>query len=601
MGTTMSARSRYYLTTAINYTNGLPHMGHAYEAVIADVLTRYHRSFGRNVFFLTGTDEHGQKIAQTAASDAWNCSPQELCDHFANAFQTLNRRLSINNDYYVRTSSDVHKETARALWRKAREAGDIYLSEYEGWYNTREETYVTEKEAEATGFKDPVSGKDLTLMKECSYFFKMSKYQTQLIEHINAHPEFIQPEFRKNEILGRLSEPLLDLCISRTKFSWGVPVPSNDDGTNDHEAHVMYVWFDALSNYLTGIDYFHHRPDVKDSEGVHLSAFWPANVHLIGKDIMWFHCVIWPTILMSCNIPLPKAVVCHGFVNAADGKKMSKSLGNVVDPNDCLDLVGNDSFRYFVMQAAKLGEDFPFVREQMFDIHNAILNDQLGNLIHRATNMTQKYCEGVTPSHSSRDAAVMDSFPAPFNPSTVVARLEGCLAKHQTQEALEAVTNAVRETNKFLQDSKPWDKERSEEERQVIMRRVLCAIHAIGHLIEPFIPTAGQTIITKLGGHRVPLETFLVAEDAHTILPSGLPVTVGEPLFTKTKDPQVAAAEEAAAASAAAAKAAKEKKKAEAASTTTFASKEDRKAAKAARRAERIAAGGDEKGEDKDE
>lgn len=591
----MSARaSRYYLTTAINYTNGYPHMGHAYEAVVADVLCRYHRSFGRNVFFLTGTDEHGQKIAQTAASDAWKCTPQALCDTFANSFKELDSRLNVDYDYFVRTSSDIHKETARELWRKARESGDIYLSEYEGWYNTREETYVTQMEAEASNFKDPVSGVDLTLMKECSFFFRMSKYQERLLQHIHENPTFIQPDFRRSEILQRLSEPLTDLCISRTKFSWGVPVPANDDGTLEHEGHVMYVWFDALSNYLTGIDYFHHRPDVKDKNGDHISSFWPANVHIIGKDIMWFHCVIWPTILMASDIPVPQMVLAHGFVNAADGRKMSKSLGNVVDPNECIDLVGSDSFRYFVMQAAKLGEDFPFAREQMFDLHNAILNDQLGNLVHRATNMTHKYLNGLTPAADVSEE--LANFPAPFNAVSVVAKLEEHFSKYQTQEALEVVTQAVRDTNKFLQDSKPWDKETNDAQRAAILRRVLECIHVLGHIVEPFIPVAGETIISKLGGHRVTLETFMLSADVSSILPGGLTVTVGEPLFNKAKDPLVVAAEAAAAEAKALKAAAKKTETTQAA----FASKEDRKAAKAARRAERLAAGGnpDEKEEE---
>lgn len=327
-----SSEERFYLTTAINYTNGPAHMGHAYEAATSDVIARHARLSQRTVF-CTGADEHGQKIA-TTASDAGK-EPLDICNHYVTGFQVLNQRLLISNNDYVRTTSDRHKDTARRLWQKCAENGDIYLDKYSGWYNVREETFVTDKEAELAEFKDVASGLPLKKVEEESYFFRMSKYQKRLIEHIQNNPKFIQPDKHRKQILARLEQDeLRDLSISRTTFSWGISVPQGFDAN-----HVMYVWMDALSNYLTGVDYF-------ETQGRKLADFWPANVHIIGKDILWFHTVIWPCLLFSAGIPLPKQVFAHGFVNDREGKKMSKSLGNVIDPHDMLDKYSVDTFRW---------------------------------------------------------------------------------------------------------------------------------------------------------------------------------------------------------------------------------------------------------------
>ena len=346
--------SSFYITTAINYTNGPGHMGHAYEATTADVIARYQRSLSSKthaVYFVTGSDEHGQKIAEAAEKE--QVAPLEICNKYVTGFQVLNQRLLISNDDYIRTTSARHKRTAQELWLKC--ADDIYLDTYAGWYNVREETFVTETDAALNNYTDPVSGLPYKRVEEESYFFRMSSYQDRLIQYIEVeNPNFIQPVHHKNLILQRLkSEELRDLSISRTTFNWGIPVP---EGFHAH--HVMYVWMDALSNYLTGVNGLGVNDGLENASGPtnSLQTLWPANVHIIGKDILWFHTVIWPCLLFAAGLSPPRVVFAHGFVNDKEGKKMSKSLGNVVDPHDMLDQFSVDTFRWYVgmMQCGRL-------------------------------------------------------------------------------------------------------------------------------------------------------------------------------------------------------------------------------------------------------
>ncbi|PFH32122.1 methionyl-tRNA synthetase [Besnoitia besnoiti] len=501
------AAEKFYVTTAINYTNGPPHMGHVYEAVTADVIARFHRIFGRDVYFLTGTDEHGQKIANTA--ERLGKTPQEICDFYAQGFQDLNKQLHISNDFFIRTTQAQHKTTCQWLWRRVQERGDIYLDTYVGWYNEREETFVSESEARLADYKDVASGKPLQKMEEPSYFFRMSKYRNRLLKHIEEHPDFIRPEERRKNILKRLEEPLLDLSCSRTTFSWGVPVPGD-------EKHVMYVWFDALTNYYSAC---------KMNEGTRLD-FWPANVHIIGKDILWFHTVIWPCMLMAAELPLPKCVFGHGFVTAADGEKMSKSLGNVVDPLDILKEHDADSFRFYLVREARYGSDLRFDPDALTATTNAELADTLGNLVHRATSLCGKFCGGRVPA----EALPGEGHP-PFQVAETVAEMERLMSQFWLREALEVAMNACRDANKFLTDWAPWSLS-DPVEKQRVVRGALEAVYVLAHLLEPFIPVAAAQIFKKLNTER---RTLASLSPWYDNLQPGTPVDVGAILFVKKK------------------------------------------------------------------
>lgn len=507
----------FYITTAINYTNGPAHIGHAYEAATTDVLARYHRLVGtRPVFFLTGTDEHGQKIANTAAEQ--NMEPIDLCNKYVTGFQVLNQRLLISNDDFLRTTSARHKLTAQEVWKRCHANGDVYLDTYSGWYNIREETFVTDNDAALSDYKDPTSGQPLKKVQEESYFFRMSKYKDQLLAHIEANPNFIVPPFHRNLIVSRLqADDLRDLSISRTTFAWGIPVPEGFDAK-----HVMYVWVDALSNYLTGVNGL----GVIDTAPPGLEKFWPASVHVIGKDILWFHTVIWPCLLMSAKVPLPHAVFAHGFVNDKDGKKMSKSLGNVVDPHDMLDHFDVDTFRWYMCKEASFGGELNFSPDSMRDMHNADLCNTLGNLVNRATNLCGKFCNGRVPE-------VPAPTKAPVDWQTVVTTYCDKMNVFDLQGGAMTAIQAFSEVNGYLQTEAPWLKKGDEhaEERQVVVRATLEAIYALTHLLLPFLPVGGRQIFQKL--HTEP-KALKDLDPSGRNLQVGTEIEVGEVLYERS-------------------------------------------------------------------
>ena len=516
--------STFYITTAINYTNGPGHMGHAYEAVTSDVIARFQRCVHRNsqVYFVTGSDEHGQKIAEAAEKE--QVTPIEICNKYVTGFQVLNQRLLISYDDYIRTTSHRHERTAQELWIRCANAEDIYLDTYAGWYNIREETFVTETDATLHNFIDPVSGIPYKRVEEESYFFKMSKYQNQLIEYIETiNPNFIQPVTHKNLILQRLkSDSLRDLSISRTTFDWGIPVPAGF-----HANHVMYVWMDALSNYLTGVNGLGMETDGDSEASTKLQHFWPANVHIIGKDILWFHTVIWPCLLFSANIPIPQCVYAHGFVNDKDGKKMSKSMGNVVDPHDMLDIFASvDTFRWYLCKEAPYGGELSFSEDSMRDMHNADLCGTLGNLVHRATTLCTKYCGGTVPDVPEPSTVV----PIPDLGALIDAYISK-MNQYEIQSGANIAIQAFRDINGYLQDQAPWHVVDNLELQQIIVRATLEAVYAMSHLLLPFLPEGCYKIFTKLGTEPKSLNE--VNRNCRNLTP-GTPITVGDILYERS-------------------------------------------------------------------
>lgn len=455
------------ITTAINYTNGPPHIGHAYEAITTDIIARYHRHKGRKVFFLTGTDEHGQKIQKTA--NLAGISPKELCDKNVELFKKLNNRLNISNDYFIRTTDSLHAKTVERMFDVIFKKGDIYLGEYEGWYMTREERYITELEAKSTNYKDSLTGKEYQKVKEPSYFFKMEKYRSALINHIK-NTGFITDTARRNEILNRLYSPLLDLSISRCSFNWGIPIKINPK-------HVLYVWFDALINYLSGINYF------KDNK------LWPAT-HIIGQDILWFHAVIWPCILLSAGIELPKTIIVHGFINDSQNRKMSKSVGNVIDPDYLLSKYSSDQIRYYFIRGGVFGSDFKFSEEILIDKNNTELANLYGNLVRRIFKLVEKYYDNNIPEIDSKDINIDSEINEVY--------IDGLMFSGQLSQALEIIVSELHNINKWLYTKEPW-KIDDEYKKKVIIRNSLYKIQNITHYLYPYIPTITTKVLSQIG------------------------------------------------------------------------------------------------------
>ena len=376
----------FYITTPIYYVNDKPHIGHAYTTILADVLARFNRDAGSETFFLTGLDEHGQKVQE--AAEERDIDPQKHCDEMAPRFTDLWYKLHISNDDFIRTTEQRHKKIVQLILKRVMDSGDIYEAEYEGLYSVSEERFITEKEAESGQFRD------IKKLKEKNYFFKMSKYQQRLIDHIHSNPKFIQPEHRKNEILGFLRQPLNDLCISRPKsrLNWGIELPFDKD-------YVTYVWFDALINYITAAGF--------DQSTKQFDNWWPASYHLIGKDILTTHAVYWPTMLFSADIPLPLSIFAHGWWLMGDSK-MSKTLGNVINPMDLIDDYGVDPVRYYLMREMVLGHDSSFTIESFIQRYNSDLANDFGNLLSRVTTLIKKNYDGVIPEPGALSDSDMD-------------------------------------------------------------------------------------------------------------------------------------------------------------------------------------------------
>ncbi|MPR06642.1 methionine--tRNA ligase [Microvirga tunisiensis] len=486
----MADKQKFYITTAISYPNGAPHIGHAYEVVASDAIARFKRIDGYDVFFMTGTDEHGLKIQQTA--DKSGTTPKAFVDEMAAKFKAMADRLDCSYDRFIRTTDADHLPSTQELWRRMQEKGDIYLSKYSGWYSVRDEAYFDESELtkQPDGSWRAPTGTPVEWIEEESYFFRLSAYQDRLLAHYEANPDFISPETRRNEITSFVRSGLQDLSISRTTFNWGLPVPGDPK-------HVMYVWIDALNNYVTGCGF----PNESDPRW----HYWPADVHIIGKDIVRFHTVYWPAFLMSAELPLPKRVFGHGFL-LNKGEKMSKSVGNVVDPFDLADIYGVDQIRYFFMREVPFGQDGNYSHEAIVNRINADLANDLGNLAQRSLSMIAKNCDSAVPQPGEFTQADQDIlWLADALPTKTRAAMKD-FAVHSTLAEIWAV---VAEANRYFASQEPWVLRKSDAARMNTVLYVTAEVlRAVGILAQPFVPTAAAKLLDLLA---IPLEGRVLA------------------------------------------------------------------------------------------
>jgi methionyl-tRNA synthetase len=515
----------FYVTTPIYYVNGTPHVGHAYTTVAADTITRWKRLAGEQAWFLTGTDEHGQKVLE--AAEKRGLSPKAHCDDLVVHWKAMMERLHVRYDRFLRTTDADHVALVQAVLQRLFDRGEIYRAEYRGWYLVKDEVFVTDKERDERVASGELPESAFRMIEESNWFFKMSKYQDRLLAHLAAHPDTIQPENRLNEVLGFLQKPLGDLCISRPKsrMSWGIELPFDHD-------FVCYVWFDALLNYVTGAPGF--RLDPQDLGG------WPADYQLLGKDILTTHAVYWTTMLLALELPLPKHLFAHGWWVSADGQKMSKSLGNVIDVNLLIDAFGVDATRYFLLREIRFGADGQFSYQGFLTKVNADLSNDLGNLGHRTLAMVEKWLGGVVPDRAAPDEALARRAQGTWE------RYRAAMDALQFKEALDAVFDLVDAGNKHLDARAPWalNKAGKREELAAVMRDVLEISALAAVLLSPFLPTKAPVLAHKLGTDVPALAARLFGDAGPLgLLVPGATLTLGEPLFPRFEEmpPAIAA------------------------------------------------------------
>jgi len=506
--------SRFYITTPIYYINAEPHLGHAYSTMVADAAARAHRLMGDDVFFLTGTDEHGQKV-ERAARKAGVPTPA-FADATSQKFRDLSPLLNISNDDFIRTTEPRHFQAAQELWRRVKERGFIYKGSYEGWYCTVDEVFVPD--TQLVDGKCPTCGNSVERLEEESYFFKLSAFQDRLRDYYAQHPDFVTPPGRRNEIVAFIEGGLSDLSVSRTSFTWGIPVP-------DDPAHVMYVWFDALTNYMTAVGFGSASTEA-------FAKFWPADVHLIGKEIVRQHGIYWPAFLMAAGIEVPRKLVSHGWW-LMDGAKMSKSLGNVVQPAVYVRLFGVDGLRYFVMREMVFGQDADFTDETILGRYNADLANDLGNLVSRATTMIHRYCDGVVPRPAAPLLARAPETELRAAVDSLVDRVRSLVGSFQFSQALREIWDVIGATNRYIVTREPWALAKDAARRQELGTSLYVAadaVRVVGELVRPFMPGSGERMLEMVG--VIPAPQSWMALQSGDLVP-GSRIGSTQPLFPR--------------------------------------------------------------------